>query len=43
MNSVSADSNFAYNIIKDGFVGFTKMTDQELLQAYQDAGLDEQD
>jgi hypothetical protein len=40
--SAANDSRFARDIFLTGFVGFRNMSDEELKQAYADAGLDEQ-
>lgn len=42
-NTLREDSDQRYDLARSGFKGFANMTDEELEQAYSDAGLDEMD
>ena len=41
VESASNDRRWLYDIFRDGFNGFANMTDEELQQAYEGAGLHE--
>lgn len=41
--SLASDAPFRREIARDGFKGFAHMTNAELIEAFQDAGLDGED